>query len=151
MKRIIFLASLFFCSVFCYSQTWSEKIWTIMGVGDVTLEYTVITSEQFNRLVQQYKATNSFCRMEYTDVLEIKNYPVVTGTRPTLTGYYFLLAKKRGRLLKEGSDTILIYGNSNTGRMELEFYNDFGSSGVRTNSDEYVRRWNQFLGWIKVN
>jgi hypothetical protein len=132
----------------CYSQTWIEKI----DSGAVTtIEYTIITWEQFNRLIGQYKETNNFCRMEYTDVLLIKNYLVISGIRPVLTGYYYLLAKS-STLFRSG--IILIYGNSNTGRMELEFYNHPGGGylgDLRTNSNEYIKRWNQFIGWIKEN
>ena len=157
MKKY-FVLLFFVCSISVYSQTWVEMLVEgdpYFGTGEVTQEYTVLTKEQFDRLVQQYKNKYSNCRMEYTDVLELRNYPVISGTRPIFNGYYFFLVRTKNWMnFHNRSDTILVYGNSNTGRMELEFYNPsfgYGIQGdVNTNSDEYIKRWNQYLQWIKV-
>ena len=145
MKKTLILIFVF-CSAFCYSQTWIEKVDVIHGVGDITQEYTVITKEQFDRLVNQYKATNTSCKFKYIDVLEEIHYPVISGIRPKFNGYYFLISRIRGRLVRiEGdADTILIYGNSSTGKVVLEF----GNSGVKVNTNEYIKQWNQFIGWV---
>ena len=147
--KMIYILLFAFCSTISYSQTWVERIGSISGGGNITLEYTVITKDQFDRLIQQNASTNGFCRINYIDVLEIRNRPLVSGTRPVLNGFYYLLARTRGRLAESRSGTTLIYGHSNSGRMELEFYNLAMLQGdVRVNSNEYTNRWNQFVGWV---
>ena len=95
MKKAFFVIFSLFYSIFAYSQTWIE------GSRDnrshhITLEYTIVTMDDFNRLVQQYKARNGTCNITFTDKLELNrlNYPVLSGTRPVFTDYYFLFARK---------------------------------------------------------
>jgi len=149
MKKQFVLIFLIFCSMVCYSQTWVEILDPCIpnfGTGAVTKEYTIITREQFNRLVEQYKVTYGSCNFKYTDVVEMINFPVISGTRPIFNSYYFLLVRTRGiPIFPSSSDTILIYGHPTTGRLELEF----GRRGVSVNSNEFTKQWNQYLGWVR--
>ena len=89
------------------------------------MEYTVITRENFNRLIQQYKTRSQTCNITFTDKLELNNliYPVISGTRPVFNGYYYLLARK-SMPTTFVNNTILVYGNSNNGRMDIGFMVD---------------------------
>ncbi|MCL2443266.1 MAG: hypothetical protein FWD13_07350 [Treponema sp.] len=143
--KILFVLVLFICSTICYSQTWVERIGIIHGVGDITEELSVITKEQFDRLIQQHSSTNRNCSIIFTNNLELKSFPVISGTRPVFNGYYYLLSRKNGRIY-------IIYGNSNTGRMELNFYNSgLMQNDVIVNSNEYRRRYNQYINWVNGN
>jgi hypothetical protein len=116
---IIFLL----CSLIAYSQTWSENV-----------TWTVITKENYDRLLRQYEEDHGYCIIEYIDILEmVSKRGVRSGTRPNFNGYYYLL----------GEGNRLAYGNSNTGRMEILFGSYFSS--VRVNSTEYTRQYNLYI------
>ena len=149
-----FILIFIFCSVICYSQTWVELIqegdpW--FGTGEIIQECTIISSADFTRLTQQYRETYSSCDMTYTDRLELRNYPVKSGTRPNFSGYYFILIKM-STWTGASSSTIFVYGHPNTGRLEIAYPVRSGirTGNIKTNSAEYTRLWNQYLRWIKV-
>ena len=142
MKKTFFGLVFIFCAFNGYSQTWTEvrQVW-----GGITFhrEITVLTSEQFNRLRQQFGETTSFVNITYVDVLERGTLPrVISGTRPNFTGFYLLLIREE---TLAGIVNILAYGHPNTGRMEVR-YNPFG--GISVGSAEYTRLRNQFIRWV---
>ena len=154
MKKLFILIFIFCSAALCYSQTWTERLRVgdqFFRIGEVTHEYTVITKEQFDRLVQQNRSLNTYCQMNYIDVLELRYYPVISGERPVFDGFYYLIVRKKGANLLR-SDTILIYGNTKTGRMELEFYSGrvVLSGDVIVDSLDFTTRWNQYISWIEA-
>ena len=106
MKKI-FIILFIVCSFNLYSQTWTEKE---IETG-LTRECTVITKEQFERLLRQYEEDHGACRFFYHDILELE-----TVVLPELSGTYYLLIRRR---TFSGIAPALAYGNSNTGRMEI--------------------------------
>ena len=142
MKKA-FVCLFFFCSIVCYSQTWTE---VAVVIGNTTLERenTVITREQYNRLLQQYEETYGYVNMSYIDVLEMgSGSRVLSGRKPVFSGYYYLLIKEQ--TLVGGLAMILAYGHPNTGRMEIKFNHQ---SGTGINSREYVDQYNRFIKWV---
>jgi hypothetical protein len=133
MKKVLVLVLLFiFISSFAYSQSWTEN-------GNVT--WTVITKENWERLISQYEEDYNSCKIDYVDSLEIgttKRY-VTSGTRPNFNGYYYLL----------GDGNRLAYGNSNTGRIELKFANG-DLFGYEVNSDRYIKQYNLYIGRVNT-
>jgi hypothetical protein len=166
MKKIFFLLFIL-CSVFCYSQTWVER------GEEMDFEFTVITREQYARLRSQYEERFSHVALEYIDVLESRPVNrVISGTKPNLSGYYYLLCKYTPRRDKMTQADInawnliqstLVYGNSRTGRMYIDFGNSFFIidyfGGFSLSKDyfslfgeapynRYIRRYNQFIGYV---
>jgi len=140
MKKI-FVVLFLFCSIIAYSQTWTEGS---------TGTWTVITKEDWDRLLRQYKEDYGFCHFNYIDVLEMDSRRKVTsGTRPNFNGYYYLI--------KPGRST-LAYGNSKTGRIEIEFVIDtelYGMvygylGGLKVNSTEFTRLYNLYINRVNI-
>lgn len=149
MKKL-FSIILFLISSIAYTQTWTESV----GYPTATIyEFTVITSEQYQRLLEQYKYSNDYCALKYTDALAIRSGTswtggqVTSGTLPVLNGYYYVLKTKRSLT---GSNPSLIVGNTNTGRLELEFTKGYmlANISVRIDSNEYISQYNRYIGWI---
>ena len=150
MKR--FFICLIFCSSICFSQEWTEG-----DPNTVIYEYTVITRDQYLRLLEQYKASNDYCLLEYIDALErrpLSSGRVISGTRPTFNGSFFIIISRRGNAT---SYSTLIYGNTNTGRMELTFTKGFSlnrngprkeGGSVSIASNDYLRLYNQYTRWV---
>jgi len=157
-----FVLLFIFCSVFSYSQTWTVQD----NDNRRDVEYTVITKEQYQRLLRQYEASNEFCIMEYTDILEMpKSVKVISGTIPSFNGYYYLMAKIKPQLDKFTTEEKkalglfnmtngLLYGHSDTGLMSIIFVNGVGFFGflipgaVDVNSDDYKKKYNLFSGFV---
>jgi len=153
---IIFLGGLIF-SIF--SQTWQEVDPTD---NTVICEYTVITQQEFNRLLHLNEKRNEFALLEFEDVLEIRNGKVKSGIRPNLRGYYIICkmsstnSEIQGVLALMGTTNYLIYGNSETGRMSIWFLNTFGAltlstalqDVVKVDSDDYTNKYNQFISFV---
>lgn len=134
MKTVFFVGVfLIIFSTVCYSQTWRER-----EVSGYEREYTVITRDQYDRLLRQYTEDYSVLDLSYYDVLDLSGIRAISGTKPTLNGYYYLLIK---RFTLVGVLPALAYGNSDTGRMEI----CFSGWGAGINSNEYVRRYNQYI------
>ena len=133
--RKVFALFFVFCSMVCYSQTWTE----IEETG-FERECTIITKEQYDRLLRQYEEDYGGCNLKYFDILEASSgNNVISGTRPVLRGYYHILIR---RITGIGVYPALAYGNSNTGKMEI-WFNPFG--GMSVESNEYVQRYNQLI------
>jgi len=129
MKKI-FIVLFVFCSITSFSQKWTEKeIET-----ELPRECTVITKEQFERLLKQYEEDHKACTFYYYDVLELE-----THTRPIVTGKHYLLIRTR---TFSGLAPVLAYGNSETGRMEIWFTR---GTDIKVGSSEYTQKFNQLV------
>jgi hypothetical protein len=69
---------------------------------------------------------------------------VISGTRPNFNGFYYLYGTWYGNI--GGGELVLAYGNSNTGRIEIQ-YPSFGSDFIhyKAGSNEYTNLYNQFI------
>ena len=166
MKKYILMVFLL-CSMNIYSQTWTERD----TVNKADIEYTVLTGEQYIRILGQNEERFNFVTLEYTDVME-QGTPlrVISGTRPTTKGYYYRTAKyiphsdmpEDQRAILAGFSNVLIYGSTNTGQMEIIFTNStLGAMGMallgkifnlRSTSgwNDYADQYNKFLRWINA-
>ena len=133
MKRS-FILLFFACSVSLYSQTWTERE---IETG-LNRECTVITKEQFDRILRQYEEDHGASQFFYYDILELGS-----GARPELIGTYYLLIRRR---TFSGIAPALAYGNSNTGRMEIWFDRFFD---VKVDTIEYRQRFDQLVKRVK--
>jgi len=150
-KTLILMFIFFLVGDYIFSQTWTEK-----EDSGYLREITIISGDDFIRLLKQYEETSDnplgddyfgnprgSINLYYKDALVLgSGLPVVKGTRPKLNGYYYLLIK---RITIVGTFNMLVYGNSNTGRMEIEF-NTYGDFVPRTN--KYLNQRNKFWGWV---
>jgi len=143
MKKHVFLLFilLFILLTFSvYSQTWTE----IEGETAYQRECTLITKAQWDKLLEQYKEDNDKCILYFYNTLEIgTGKKVVFGTRPVLKEYYYIFEK---RTTPFGWFPILVYGNSDTGRMEIWFSRT--SSGVKIGSNEYTNQYNLYMSRV---
>jgi len=139
MKKM-FLIVFIFCSLAVYSQTWVEP--SLIG-GD-RIEWTVITQEQYERLLRQYREDNERCNIYYNDTFTLSGNRVISGTRPNLRGYYYLHGKWWGFM--GGWSPVLAFGNSNTGRMEIAF--QWIGSRIGVYSNEFSNLYNRYIGRI---
>jgi len=150
MKKIFF-GLFIFCSTLCFSQTWVECS------SDTAYEITIISKEQFDRLLKQNEERYNYAALSYYDVLEQVSYRVISGTRPKLSGYYYYAIRRIPS--PDRTDLILstiVYGNSNTGQMVLEFGNSlfmidyYGATYLRSDFgwSRYVNKYNQFIGYV---
>jgi hypothetical protein len=157
--KYMFTLLFMFLTVICHSQTWTISD----DENRRDIEYTVITSEQYQRLLRQYLAGSEYCLMEYQDVLEMDNSRrIISGTRPIFNGYYYLLVKIKpqiNKLTTEERNLLnlinmtngLVYGNSNTGAMSIIFTSMYGMlfpGAVENGSSDYTRRYNQFIRFV---
>jgi len=139
--RKIFIFIFIICSISAHSQTWSET----SGFGGRYTEWTVITRDDWQRLVRQNQEDGSGCDIIYTDNFEIREgSKVLSGVRPSFNGYYFLYGKYYGfnDFIDLGWFPVLAYGNSNTGRMEIKYS---WLSSMEAGSNEYINLYNRFI------
>ena len=150
-----FVLAMFLFNVQVFAQTWTERI-----DDNWDREWRVITSEQWNRLLEQKKAQNEYALMAFTDVLEFgEPAQVIRGTRPQLRGYYYLLGTLSPRTDEArtaqnliGYSQILRCGNDQTGQFSIVFLNEYGLAlpgAIRIGSNEYVNRFNQCIKWVR--
>jgi hypothetical protein len=134
MKKI-FVVFFLFCSFTAYSQTWTEK--ALIGAG--TVEYRVITKQEYDRLLNQFIEDEGMCDINYNDAFYINDNKPISGTRPTFNGYYYLYGVFTWAM---GRNRVLVYGNGNTGRLEMDFafFNSF-----QAGSNDFYRRYNQYI------
>jgi len=143
-----------------YPQTWTE---TDPTDSTMSVEYTVLTKEQFDRLLRQNEARFEFAWLVYEDVLEMQNWRVTSGRKPTFRGFYYLIGRMsstdsdtQAGLVLMGTTNFLIYGNSETGAMSITFMNTMGAltlglalqDVVRINSNDYSNKFNQFVSFV---
>jgi hypothetical protein len=126
----------FFCAINGFAQTWTE---IENNSGRTPKECTVITKEQWDRLIRQY-GEDYGCDFIYLDS---------TDVRPpsSVNGYYYLRLKRHIDFMGYKFDVPgLAYGNTATGRMEIfysdSFHNEMGTPEYTTLYNRYVRRVN---------
>jgi len=141
MKKIFFFIILVFCSSFAYSQTWTE----ISGFNKFYVKWTVISKEQWDRIRLQKIEDNAHVTFLYTDSFEMEIggiNSVVSGTRPTFNGYYYLY----GRISVWGEDcAIIAYGNSDTGRIEILYGEVDGFYYYSAGGKSYITEYNRLI------
>ena len=157
MKKI-FVLLFIACSMVCYSQTWTERF------NKFDNEYTVITKEQYQNLLQENEGKYTYCALSFVDVSDKNNSSeVLSGTRPKLDGYYYLILKSKPRLDKTNESernkmnlilSSLIYGHTNTGEMRLDFGSSIfmqdiiGAINIKTLEKSYSEKYNQYIFWV---
>jgi hypothetical protein len=136
-----------------FAQTWTE----LKGEFDMEIEYTVISEEQYDRIYNQNVVQGRYAVVGFNDVLEypeVTNGKVIKGTKPRLQGYYYLFAKSIPRdadlkyqFAMAGLGTTIVYGNSNTGSLNIIF--GHRSSGYYSlSSNEFIRLYNQCIRFV---
>jgi len=156
MKKKFLTAVLLLLGNYLFCQTWTARVNESFDV-----ELTVITREQWNRLLEQKLTQRPWVKINYVDELEVTPSIVVNGTPPNLRGYYYLLEKCiprndaiRYHITLIGMDTTsLLYGNTNTGSIKMVFFSSYpyGVTGVGvigSNSDTFISRYNQYIRWV---
>jgi hypothetical protein len=161
MTRTTILMAFFFSGTFLFSQTW-----TIKYNENFDLEWKMVTREEWHLLLTQKEAQYEYAILEFHDVIEMSDTgpirqtsPVIRGFRPPLQGYYytmgtFLPRTEAGRISQNmiGGITVLRYGNSETGRFSIYFYNRSAYNYINNlyyiGSDLYNRRYNQCIRWV---
>lgn len=161
----ITLMGLLGLSLSCSSNVESNT-WTIRNNKvKADYEYTIIKEEDFDRLLKQYKTTNKYCLMTYTDAIEMeKDVDVVSGKQPNFDKgeHYYAIAKikyhdkdltekEKSMIALLGAPNALIYGNSSTGNMGIVFMSSYGGmipDAIDVSSSEYTRKYNQLVGFV---
>jgi hypothetical protein len=152
MKNMMILVVFIFLggALFCQTHTIRlNEYWD--------LDATIITREQWHRLLEQNKYQNQYAMIGFTDELQAISAPFVNGQRFNLQGYYYLTGRlqprnqeAKNRASNEGLGIRLTYGNTETGFMEIQFYgrNPYYANVFLINSDEFNRRYNQYIRWV---
>lgn len=134
------------------------QTWTVYGDSDCDFEYTVITREQFERLVKAHETTDPYVRLTFQDKAEMGGgRRVIKGTKPQLRGYCYLLAKlvnlsQTGQYVASMVNCVLLYGNSEIGAMSIMFMNTYDGSSrtisLKYDWNEYARQYNQLINLV---
>jgi len=162
MKKLIFFIGLsVFLSFSIFPQTWTVRQNLGGEIGNVDYEYTIITKQQYDRLLSQRTALEEYATVSYIDELEMSNSGrVIQGTRPKFNGYYYILAKitaltDKGKQLLNlmGIGTALLYGNSNTGCLMIMFANymltfDVSVNTYQLGSNDFNKVYNQCIRFV---
>jgi hypothetical protein len=150
IKRII-LVCLFFITFNVYSQTWVID-GKELGVDEFDYEYTVITKDQFDRILRSSEQTSVAAMFIYLDNSQAFNTRVKTGQRPQFNGYYYISIRmlpktSEGRTAVGYIRNILLYGNSETGVMQLSFLSVWFPSSISFTYErnEYMRKFNDLV------
>jgi hypothetical protein len=138
----------FICFVILGLNVYSQS-WTTQDSNGFTEEYTIISKEQFDRIIRAQETTSSAVSFNFFDTVELNrntnNSRVIKGTRQNPNGYYYMTV----RVIPDAPyfRSAVIYGNSRTGRMVIIFYSSLlsGTISLRYNWDEYARQYNQLL------
>jgi hypothetical protein len=131
MKKV-FVALWFFCALSGYAQTWTE---IENNSGRTPKECTVITKEQWDRLIRQY-GEDYRCNFIYLDSMDVK-------PPSSINGYYFLRLTRHVNFMGYRADVPgLAYGNTATGRMEIWYT---GGGDLEMGSSEYERLYNRYI------
>ena len=153
MKKMIFMIVLIFLGVGLYPQSW-----TIQGGPSNDTEFTVITSEQFQRIIQAQGTVARTVMVEYLDYLvfmnALRSVPVINGTIPIFNGYFYLTSRSipkndTGRYFSQITSAFVMYGNTRTNSiMSVRFMNIDGipnALSLRRDWNEYVRQYNRLI------
>jgi len=141
---IIFL--IIFVNNIISAQTWVE-----VG-GDNYFEYTIITMEQWERICRAQENIAASVILSYRESAQFSR-TVIQGRRPVLRGTFFISVRvipqnEYQRLLASYITSTVMYGNTETGIMQITFLRNTGMANtinLRTQWDEYVRRTNQLI------
>jgi hypothetical protein len=152
MFRKTMLFCLFFTAFNVYSQTWIID-GNELGVVEFDYEYTVITKDQFDRILRSSEQTSVAAMLGYMDNSQAFDTRVKSGQRPQLNGgYYYISARmlpktSEGRAAAGYIRNILIYGNSKTGAMQISFLGVWGpgSISLKYENNEYRRKFNDLI------
>ena len=143
------------------AQTWTERRDTGSLFGEVDYTYTVITKQQYDRLLGQHTALGEYGEIHFFDNLELDTTArIISGRKPTFNGYYYLLGKLKPisasvqqMAIMSGMETGLIYGNSNTGSVAISFGNALLASDTAfpLNSTAFTQRYTQCIRLVNGN
>jgi len=167
-KKLFWFLLVFFISVVSvFSQTW-----TIRPVKDtgIDIKYTVITEQQFDRLLKSHTVSGDYASLRYVDILEglgglleSNGSKVISGSAPILDGYFYLLSEwiprtedMRTAVLKTGMGISLLYGNTKTGLFMIAFGNIFAGPSLGIDfypldSNAFIQRYNGFIDLVNGN
>jgi hypothetical protein len=128
MKKVVAVFISLIAAVSAFSQTWTVRM-ADDDVGDVDCKYTIITKQQYERILNSHKINNDYVIIRYLDNLELTSNPqesVISGTSPILRGDFYIYAEffpktNIGKDFFTGARTMIIYGNSETGHIKLWF------------------------------
>jgi len=152
MKKPIFSVLLFL--TFCFRL--SSQTWTMEGNENFDFEYTVITKQQFDRIVRAREAIDVGVILEFRDNIQMTTGgggEIIQGQPPNFVGYYYYLSARvipknaNGRIMASYITSIVLYG-SNTGIMIIQFMSTVAppnSIWLKYNWNEYVRQRNQLF------
>ena len=152
MKKMgIFFIFILIINGLAFAQTWVAE-----GDENFNFEYTIITRDQWNRIVKAQEATATGVVLSYSDMAEQTGSRVIQGRRPDLKGYFYFSARmlpknEVGKLASGFFTSIVGYGNSETGIMLLSFLTTAAvpnSISLRFDWNEYARRFNQLLSIV---
>jgi len=160
-KNSIILLSIFcLLLTFCTEKetnTWTVRINLAAGLGEADIEYTLITKEQYDRLLKQHTINNEYGRVYFTDVLEGNDGgKVIKGSPPKLNGYYYILMKTTAKdkeldkkLVYSGFGYSLQYGNSDIGWLTIVFWNNEATDDTYLlSSEDFTRTYNEYIGLV---
>jgi len=162
MKKVVVVFLLFSLSlittVSAFSQTWTIRI-IDYNVGEVDCVYTIITKQQYERILNSHKLNNRYAMLAYQDSLELisnEQGQIISGSVPELSGYFYVNCEMIPRtnignemLVYLGLKTIIIYGNTKTGYIKIMFCNYMAASVHKDiyslNSDSFDQQYNRLL------
>ena len=131
----VFVVVFFFCSLTVFSQTWTER--ALIAAG--TIEYRIITKQEYERLLDNFKEDGTMCDIHYDDVFYVNDNRPISGTRPNFNGYYYLYGTMT---TMAGHSRILAVGNSSTGRLEMDF--DW-LGHIKAGTNEFSNLYNRYI------
>ena len=155
---IISIYFYFFCLLLAFCKGKETNTWTIRDnfkvLGEADIEYTIITKEQYDRLLKQHTVNNEYGGVYFTDELEANDGGrVIKGSPPKLSGYYYILKKTTTKdeelaeiLLYSGFGNSLQYGNSDIGWLTIVFWNYKANDDTHLlGSEDFNREYNKCL------
>jgi hypothetical protein len=157
MKRTFFIGIFLFISVLGYSQTWTTQ------AESLDLVFTVITSDQFQRIMQANQTINKAVKLAYFDYLEFINglrLARTIGSIPNFNGYFYLNVRAipKNDYMKyweQRTAAYVFYGNTRTNAvMTVTFYTENNLTDVlslKTQYNEYIKQYNQLLNIVNGN
>ena len=161
-KLILACLVLFAFPLSLFAQTW---VTSAMGMD---LECIVITSQQYQEILNNYKALYPYANIQYTSANPFgfgQNYTnsirPSKGSIPKFQGYFYVFQVTKTQspviqnLLDEAAATpSLTYGNERTGYMSIEFYPFISKytppDVVRVNSNDYTNLFNLYIRTVNA-
>jgi len=158
MKKVVVVFLSLIAAVSAFSQTWTVRTIDI-DMGEIDYVYTIITKQQYERILNSHKLNNRYAVLAYIDnsiLTSNEDDRIISGSIPQLNGYFYLNCEiiPRTNMGKEilgivGTKTMICYGNSTTGYIKLLFCNYMATSVYRDvyslNSDSFDQQYNRLL------